>query len=73
MLTKGFKGDHSLVIRKLKWKIEFPSVARTLKEFKTFEEKHKVSLVGVNIDKVLETWIWMHVDVCSLDLESEAI
>ena len=73
MLTEGCKFNQSLVIREPKWKIEFPSVARTLKEFKTFAEKHKVSFVGVNIDKVLETWIWMHVDVCSLDLESEAI
>jgi hypothetical protein len=54
VLIAASKGEPSLMIREPEKRLEFPSMVRSLKEFRAFADEHKISLVGVNIDEVVD-------------------
>ena len=54
VLIVASKGEYSLLIREPTKRLKFPSMVHPLKEFQTFAEEHKISLVGVNVDEVIE-------------------
>ena len=54
MFSKGLNGDQPLSIREPMTPLVFPSVVRSLKEFKRFADEHMTSLVGVNIVELIE-------------------
>ena len=54
VLIAASKGEPSLMIREPEKRLKFPSMVRSLKEFRAFADEHKISLVGVNIDEVVD-------------------
>ena len=53
-LIGGIKGDQALVIKMPKNPIVIPSVVRNIEDFKSFAEEHKISLVKINIEELIE-------------------
>ena len=53
-LIGGVKGDQAVVSRFPKTPIDIPPVARNLNDFKAFAEDHKISLLNIKVDEIIE-------------------